>query len=255
MAAMTNTLRVASWNVREGVPLAEELSQREVRAEVVDLLLSYKVDIAALQEVDFDDRSQSFILSTIINETKLSYSVSNVLSESSFSANGRAGVAIASKFPLVNVRRRNFHNPNLSANLNGNTIQTHDKGWISATAIFAGLEISALSLHAFPFHLFGRKAHEEVFRPLWSELSTELQHLAKEPLIACGDFNTPRRDLVSVGDGPALERAVIDRPTYGDQAFDDVLYTEDFYLMSVNVVNNFSDHRMCFAEFAIADNS
>jgi endonuclease/exonuclease/phosphatase family metal-dependent hydrolase len=250
MAAMTEKLRVATWNVREGVP-ADSHMGKSVREDVIDLLRSYNVDLIGLQEVDFDGDLRSSVLEVVHAETPLAYSAQNVLSDSSFYPSARAGVALASRFPLRNIEVKHFRNPRLYTELNGDPIRSYDKGLVSATVVLGGGEFSAVSLHVFPFHLFGRDADDLGFRLFWSDLSAELAHFASRPLVALGDFNTPRRELVLAPARLTLKSAIIGKPTYKDKAFDDVLYTEDFELRRIDVLDNFSDHRLCIAEFTL----
>ena len=232
-------LRIASWNVHEGHPAGASISEQAVRREIAELLLSYKVDIVGLQEVDFDSSTRSSILEKIKRDTPLEYVAHNILSSSSFNQDGSAGVALASRYPLTNLKRKYFSNPGLGTELDGIPIRSHDKGLISATVILPSLEISVVSLHTFPFRLFGREASDSDFEPLWSELSVELGGLAVRPLIVCGDFNTEQRDLISKSIGTFLTRSVVNEPTHKGKPIDDILYSEDFWSTSVKVLSNF----------------
>jgi endonuclease/exonuclease/phosphatase family metal-dependent hydrolase len=241
-------LRVASWNVHEGIPSGTDISDRAIREEVTDLLLRNRIDILGLQEVDFDASSRSSILETIQRNTSLRYSAQNILSSSSFNPICRAGVALASRYPLTDRRQILFSNPDLDTELNGASIRTHDKGAVSATAALPGLDISVVSLHTIPFRLFRREADELEFQPLWTELSAELADLLVKPLVVCGDFNTARRDLVSRSDELRLTRAILNKPTHRGQSNDDILYSGGFKATAVKILENFSDHRLCIAE-------
>ena len=251
MAALTSTLRVASWNIREGVPADSSNSEIQVRDEVVSLLMSRRVDIIGLQEVPFDQSARSWLLNIIQDHTPLGHIAYNVLSESSFQSNCRAGVALASRFPLTDCKPIQFNNPELRTELQGNPIRTYDKGLVSATVLLEGQDISIVSLHTFPFHLFGRDADESAFRQMWTDLSAELDRLRIRPLIVCGDFNTSKRDLVIGQNGRTLSRAVINEPTHRGQPIDDVLYSKEFKAVNVEVISNFSDHRICITDLEI----
>ena len=107
--------------------------------------------------------------------------------------------------------------------MNGNPIHSYDKGLISATIAIGEFAFTAVSLHVFPFHLFGDDASDSDFRMFWSDLSARLAYLAARPLVALGDFNTPDRNLVLVPAGLTLKRAVIDKPTYNSESLDDLI--------------------------------
>jgi endonuclease/exonuclease/phosphatase family metal-dependent hydrolase len=249
---MTHVLRIGTWNLHEAVPAQRTREDvNEARVEITELLLRNRLDIVALQEVDFHETGPSPTLNAIKDSTPLKHVAYSVLSESAFYPEARSGVAIASRFPLKNVARRFLDNPDLTGEYEGAPIRMFNKGYVSAALTVAGSIISFVSLHAFPFHIFGRGAEESAFRPIWSSLSADLVRLAVVPLIVCGDFNTNKRDLVSSNGELAFSRAITYQPTYRNESLDDMLFTSQFELTGVKVVDNFSDHRFCLAEVTL----
>src|SRR5581483_10274368 len=252
MATVTNVLRIGTWNLHEAAPADAGPSAADAaRQEIIELLIHHQLDIVALQEVDFHAPGRSRTLDAIAKSTPLRYTASSMLSESMFDPACGAVVAIASRFPLDNVVRRLFENPDLTGELDGAPIRMFDKGYVSAVLGVAGRIVSFISLHSFPFHLFGRDAEDPAFRHIWSALSADLATLTPAPLIVCGDFNTSRRALLSRDRKLRLSRAITRQPTYQDQTIDDMLFSRHFELVNVAVVDNFSDHRLCLAEVAV----
>jgi endonuclease/exonuclease/phosphatase family metal-dependent hydrolase len=249
---MKDTLRVVSWNVREGRPPDPDLSRTDALAEITGLLNDLKIDVAALQEVDFDESGNSDILDAICSETKLSHCASHVLSESSFFQHRYAGVALASRFPLRDSGRALFTNPQLSIVItDGSTKYSHDKGLVAATIDHPDLEISIISLHCVPFNSFGRRADDIEFGGLWKETAASLESFSRGASIVCGDFNTHRRDLVMPPGSGYLTQAMAGQPTQVDDAIDDILFTpRHFSLVSASTRDNYSDHRLCIADLA-----
>ena len=248
MAALIKVLRIGTWNIHEAVPVGQDLQGAdEIRKEIADLLIRYKLDIVGLQEVDFLASPRSLTLETIRDNTSLRHGAFSILSESAFHPVGQAGVAIVSRFPLKETKRRRFSNPELGGKLNGEPIRSFDKGFVSTRVSIGPKLISAVSVHAFPFHLFGRDAQDPAFSHVWSDLSDCLAQLTSTPLVVCGDFNTDKRDLIA-SENLSLTRAITHQPTYRNDTVDDVLFTQDFQLQGVEVVDNFSDHRLCYAE-------
>lgn len=243
-------LRVASWNVREGKPVDTGLSQPAALAGIAHLLDDLRVDIVALQEVDFAGSGRSRILDVIRDETELTHGAWHILSDSSFDPGRRAGVALASRFPLKDSEQVTFTNPRLSTVVNGETIRSHDKGLVAATAVLPDVDVSVVSLHCVPFKMFGHRAEAAIFRSLWQEISAVLAGFTTGPAIVCGDFNTHRRDLTSAPNGHPLARAITE-PTQVDDAVDDILFSGEFRLASARTTATFSDHRLCVAELAL----
>lgn len=252
MATVTYNLRVATWNIHEGLPVGGQHFDMAVQDELVSLISREQIDILCLQEVDFDRRGRSRILDVIRRRSGLRFAVKSILSESSFFPAKCAGVAIASRFPLGKSLERRLKNPGLVGQLDGNDIESHDKGMVSAVVSVAdGIVFTATSLHAFPFHLFGHRASDRAFTPIWTDLASELSSLAAYPLIVCGDFNTGERDLVLRMASVSLSRAIGNVPTYKDRPYDDILVSADFCARSSWTVENFSDHRLCLANLSL----
>lgn len=250
-------LRVASWNLHEGVPACADAGRGEadhhsweVAAEVGGLLVDRRVDIAAFQEVGFDLGGTSEILEHVRSTTELRHIVAYPLHESSFFPDRLSGVAVASRFPLCGERRYLLPNPELRTHLNGKEIRSHDKGLVSVTFSPWDVDVEVTSLHSFPFYLFGREPGETEFKEIWDELSDELRrHLNSGPLLVCGDFNTPERGLLLSEDRLPLTSSIDGRTTYKDRSADDILFGPGIALTDTEIVENFSDHRVCLAEF------
>jgi endonuclease/exonuclease/phosphatase family metal-dependent hydrolase len=266
VAALNRTIRVGTWNLHEGVP-AEEFGSwgrlsdrpeaqssenilRKTAHSIVDLVNELELDIVGFQEVRFDG-GRSPDMEVVAAETALQNTALFPLSPSSFFQGSRAGVAIASRYPLTEVRTTKLPNPNLEKSASGQQISSHDKGLLSARVEVLGRPVSVASLHMLPFHIFERSADDLAFREIWRQLTTELASLSGRPLVVCGDFNTSKRDL-ALHNGPVeLFSAVGDRSTYNGAAVDDILYSADFSPGAVSTFGNFSDHAFCVGELKL----
>ena len=248
---MTRPLRVATWNLHECVPMpGSGVADPEAAVrQVAELLTELEVDLVALQELDLAADGHSPSLRWLAASTDLVHQAVYPLSESSFFAGRSTGVALASRYPLERVERLPLPNPGLRTELAGRPIASHNKGLVVAEVAVAGQPLVAASLHAFPFHLFGRRADEPAFAGQWSALTGLLAPLAGAPLVVGGDFNTDRRDLVLAGLGGRLERALGDQPTYRRESADDVLHSQHLLAKQAGLRSNFSDHLLCHVEF------
>lgn len=250
MDTVKNVVRVATWNLHEGLPAQARTGSisSEVRDEITALTDKNSIDVLALQEVDFDHGRTSELLDTIVSETALKYFATFPISESSFFKEKNAGIAIVSRFPLGCVVKVMLPNPHLC--VSGRMgMRSHDKGFLAARVEADGFDVTVVALHALPFHIFKREAAAPEFRYIWKQLAHDIESLDFGPLIVCGDFNTPRRDLVLDEIRTEMTRAIGDRPTFENFAYDDILYASDYFTqLAVGVVRNFSDHALCIAE-------
>jgi hypothetical protein len=106
-----------------------------------------------------------------------------------------------------------------------------------------------LSLHAFPFHRFDRRADDKRFALIWSDLAAKLHQNDGQPVVACGDFNTDRRDLLIDRATAPLRQAIGQEVTHAGRAVDDIIYSGGLELIRRDVIPTMSDHALCIAEF------
>lgn len=247
-------LTVASWNLHEGVPAASSrIGQVETVDQVTELINAHKIDIAAFQEIGFSDNGDCESLNAVRKATSLTHTAAWPMHGSSFCRDRLSGIAIASRYPLHEVGRHTLPNPNLRTRIDGTEIMSHDKGMISAKTQWADLELHIVTLHSFPFYLFGREAQEHEFEPVWKAMNSYLTDMGDGPLIVCGDFNTPNRGLLLDKSGQRLQSALLGKTTYRGISSDDVLYSSDFTVQEIRIIENFSDHEMCAVDFVTHD--
>jgi endonuclease/exonuclease/phosphatase family metal-dependent hydrolase len=245
---MSPTLRVATWNVHEGVPVAADAGRGDLSAALAEA----GVHVAALQEVTLDADGSSADLAAVAGSTPLRHIVSFPLSESVYSPGQRMGVALVSSYPLTNPRCVRLPSPGLRKEINGSVLSIHDKGFVAAQLDWPGPPVWVASLHSYPFYLFGRDPGEIEFAPIWKTLASEIEALVDEPTILGGDFNTGGRVLLTRWMSRRRTYWAINRvPTYDKVAADDILCTTDFALRSAEVRPTFSDHAMCVSELEL----
>lgn len=245
-------IRVGSWNVREGLP-AKSLDPEDrpaALASLIALVIEHRIDVLAMQEVDFDVIGRSSVLAALRTQTALEHIHAEPLSPSSFLPGFRAGLALASRVPIAGAGLRRLPNPGLSKGEQA----TYDKGSIAGTVQLDGQRLGVVSVHSFPFLRFGRSAEESEFAPIWRAMADRIGKMGEDPVVVGGDFNTPDRELLLRNTPFPMYRAVGDRPTHCGRATDDILYTGDLVLTEqARILASFSDHDLCVATFAYPD--
>ena len=246
-------MRVATWNVREGVP--EGYEKRPPHSTVLDDMAAkvreLELDLLVLQEVDFSSNGDSHVINAIKSDTHLQNSREYSYSPSSFYAGMRAGMALVTRFPIVRHSSFLLPNPDLKVSYEGRQVGTFDKGVLSCVVDMNGIRTSVVAVHMFPFHMFERSASDPAFASGWEHIRRLIARLG-EPLIVAGDFNTSKRDLVVRGSEQRLQSAVDAQITHRGFSADDILYSAGrFRIDRVDVLDNFSDHQLCVAELAV----
>jgi endonuclease/exonuclease/phosphatase family metal-dependent hydrolase len=246
---MTSTIRVATWNIHEGVPVGEV--GKDHVGEIIATIIDSDIDVVALQEVPFGRDGESAILRIISARTQLRYVSGFSLSKSFSDFRGLAGVAIASRMPHSVEGRRRLPNPGLYAVKQNQKWKTWDKGLITAKINLNQESLWVASVHCYPFHEFGRCADENEFTPIWSALAKAINEIPGTIIIA-GDFNTERRRLVTgLLERDRLVSSFAGTATHGERSVDDILHDVKLTLHNSTVSLNFSDHTFCQAVFSL----
>lgn len=238
-------LRVATWNVHEGIPIDGAIpgDPSAFWAALVDAA----VDVIALQEVCFPATGELGDLALAAELARMPHVASFPLSGSSLREGELAGLALLSRYPFRDEKQEKLPNPRLRHERGGTVVTSHDKGLLSVVVDRNGSSVRVVSLHAPPFHRFGRAPQE--FGPIWKALAGSIGRLDDLPLLVGGDFNTAHRELLTDQVDARLRQAFADQITHRGQATDDILYSDAFDLVSREVIDTWSDHAFCLAEF------
>jgi endonuclease/exonuclease/phosphatase family metal-dependent hydrolase len=210
-------------------------------------LVAARVDVAALQEVrlradgDLDDLTLAAKSAGMPHVSVFS------LSASSVREGELAGLALLSREPFRDEQREKLPNLGLSGEADGSSIESYDKGLLSAVLDHNGLPLRVVSLHVPPFHRFGRAADEFPF--LWEAVAKSIGPLDGTPLLVCGDFNTDDRELLTDQIDGELRSAIAGQETHRGRSFDDILHSDALDLVHREVIPTQSDHAICVAEF------
>jgi len=210
----------------------------------------HEIDVIALQEVDFDRRGSSRVLDDIHANTKLRHIQRFPFSPSAFFPDARAGVAIASRYPIVQKREVILPNPELRITRDDQVYDSYDKGMLVCEINADGRPLILVSVHMFPFHMFERDADHGDFDGIWRALRKHLGELgAARPLVVAGDFNTDNRGLLRDVDGRPLTGTTRGQVTHRGYAADDILFSPEVpFPPRAEVLDTFSDHRLCLVD-------
>lgn len=220
--------------------------------ETLQMLSRLSFDVIAMQELEFDSDSDSLSLESqhIVSSLGLAHFTGFPMSPSQFQSDRRFGVGIASRLPIVSVRKSFLPNPGLFAYRSGRKLRSHDKGILSVRISTPAGTVTAGSVHFIPFHMFNLAASDSIFNDIWFTVAQELEIVSTKFAIVGGDFNTDDRALllnrVSRGGWRSGAPGVNSRPG-SSQCFDDVLHTSSLQSSNIEVIPTFSDHHLLLA--------
>jgi endonuclease/exonuclease/phosphatase family metal-dependent hydrolase len=237
------TLKVATWNLHEGVPVTPD---GDPAVELVQFLDG--VDLVALQEVALTPDG-GFPDSGPLDGIGLTWRTTFPNSASAVSPDRRMGVVVLSRWPCSEARRVLLPNPELRISMGERRLASHDKGLLAVKVHIGDRALWFATVHVFPFHVFKRDAREPAFGQVWQELADSVDALGDLPVLLGGDFNTEHRELLTSKTARRFRRGVTGGLTYRGIESDDVLYSPELELRGSRVISTFSDHDLCVCEF------
>ena len=237
------TLKVATWNLHEGVPVPPG---GDPALELVQFLDG--VDLVALQEVALTPDG-SFPESGPLGEIGLIHRMTFPNSVSAMFSDRRMGIAVLSRWPCGEARRILLPNPDLRISSGERRLASHDKGMLAVKVQIGDRALWFATVHVFPFHIFNRDARDPAFAKVWQELAESIDALGDLPVLVGGDFNTEHRQLLTSKTARRFRRGVTGGTTYRGVESDDVIYSPELELRRTQVLPNFSDHDLCVCEF------
>ncbi len=243
------SITIGSLNLAGGMGLAE-LDERF--AHLVASIRSASLDILLVQELPHGGSLTRHPAKRLARATSLlEYETFMLSPVSSLEGSESMGVGIFSRFPISNVERSFFRNPNLVGLLRGREINMHDKGMISACVRVDGAALAVCNLHSFPFRLFSGQSAREV-DALWQEVAEIL--ICRVPsgsaCIVGGDFNSEdRSNLIGRLPGYGFRSAFTGRPTRPNgRSDDDLLISRGLVETKSMIVPVASDHHLVAVE-------
>lgn len=242
-------LKIASYNISGGFYNSDDKTEYldKERAEnidnnmlqqIIETINDENIDVICFQEIITTERIQ--YIQSICNRTNLKYYEFYELSECNIVKDTNCGIAIISNYPMKLVQKELFPNPGLTKKTSlGNTYYLYDKGYMIVNLNVNNKEISLLTHHGFPFHVFDSTAKENMQVFKFFDDAIEKYN----PDIITGDFN--EEDFMSLMKKTAGKylRAVDNVTNVEGKKLDDIcLRKNDKY--SSKVLKLLSDHYM-----------
>ncbi|MEV0154469.1 endonuclease/exonuclease/phosphatase family protein [Micromonospora sp. NPDC050686] len=240
------TLRVATWNIREASSAASDES-----FDAWKFVQDLDLDILALQEVPFDEDGNSAVLSSMSTRTGLRFASVVPLHPAGFGG-AASGLATLARYPQSEPTSRFLDPEGEAIVVAGRREGVHKKAIQRVKCQTRFGTVVLVNLHLFPFRRMRAEASSERFDSLWLTVQAELEASKDVPTVVFGDFNTPIREL-AMSPGAGYVRVVGDQVTHEGFASDDILISRHFRVRRVELLDNPSDHLLCFAELELGE--
>ncbi len=259
-------MKYATWNINECVGITCDLNNQDTVdtvnykniEEIINIINDYDIDVICFQEYPTYIDEKISLTNEIINKTGLKYYSEKDTYDSYIFNGGRVGVAVFSKYEIVNTYYSLFNNPHLvKESSSGKTRYSFDKGIIKIVINKDGINYTIITGHAIAFAPFDKTEFDypESYKPLEELIISSNE----DNLIVLGDFNTenlfqiiPRvNDVVKdVINGPTTKDYYEKR---GEVHMDYIMINKNMKCNNLEKIDNFSDHYVMCAD--ISDNN
>lgn len=240
-------LKVASFNISGGFYGGDEsteyLDREAVESydnkflnEIIKIINENDLDLICFQEIITTEKVK--YIKKIVDETNLKYSVEFELSPCNIIKDTDCGLAILSKYPIINCEKGKFTNPMLSKTTSsGKTYYTFDKGYIICDVDVDGNVIKVLTHHGFPFRRFNSTPEEN--KLTFKEFDDIIKN--KNIDIITGDFNADNFMMMMDYTNTNYVRTINQVTTVDGKMFDDILLKRN-QKNKPDMIKSLSDH-------------
>lgn len=189
-------LKIASYNISGGfyeddqsVDFLDKEKSTDIDLrllnDIVKIINDEDIDVICFQEIITTSRID--YINRIMESTNFKYEEHFELSPCHIIENTECGVAILSKYPIINSIKKLFTNPMLSKTTkSGNVYYTFDKGFLMSDININNNHLNILTHHGFPYRRFNSTPEDN------ENIFIEFDNYIKEykPDIITGDFNS-----------------------------------------------------------------
>jgi len=256
-------MKFATWNINECVGITCDLNDQKTTdkinyqnvEELVEKINEYDFDIICFQEYPTIIDDKISLTSEIKEKTKLKYYAEKDTYDSYFFKGVRVGVAVFSKYKIIDTEYSLFGNPHMvKKSSNGNTFYSFDKPIIKIIIKKDDTNYTIITGHAMAFAPFDKTEFDypESYKPLEELIVSN----SNDNLIVLGDFNTEKlfqiipeiEDIVKdTIEGPTTKEYYEKR---GEVHMDYIMINKNMKCSNIEKIDNFSDHYIMCADLS-----
>ena len=226
-------LNIGSYNIAHGQFINYDMQP------IADDILEKGLDIVGLQEVDINaDRSQNIDTLTLLSQMT-GYKYYAYYKTVDLATEGQYGVAILSKYPIVETNRFDLPSPGVEARVLG----------------YAKIDVEGTNVNFFVTHASFEK--EEIRVSQFEYINTVLKDF--DNFMIAGDFNTSNfEEYKKIENASTLNTAENNLPTHKKtESIDNIVYsTDDWSFETPQILEkDHSDHSMLYSKATLITKS
>lgn len=246
-------LKIATYNISGGFYEDDEsvdfLDKKQAVSidnrllnDIVKNINDEDIDIICFQEIITTDEIK--YIDMIVENTDLKYREHFELSPNHLIEGTDSGIAILSKYPIIDFKKNLFTNPKLSKTTSsGNTYYIFDKGYLMVTVDVNNTPVKVMTHHGFPFRRFNSTPEEN--KNVFYEFDNIIKVL--NPDIIASDFNAENFiNMMEYADNN-YKKIIDEVTTVVELKFDNILISKQTNFTS-KIINSLSDHFIVIVE-------
>lgn len=256
-------MKFATWNINECVGITCDLNNQKTTdkiniknvEEIIEKINKYDFDLVCFQEYPTYIDDKISLTNEILEKTNLKYHAEKDTCDSYLFKGGRVGVAVFSKYAIIDTYYSMFDNPHLvKESSNGKIYHSFDKAIIKVIIDKDNINYTIVTGHAIAFAPFDKTEFDypESYKPLEELIVSN----SNDNLIVLGDFNTEKLFQII----PEIEDIVkdtIEGPTTkdyyekrGEVHMDYIMINKNMKCSNIEKIDNFSDHYIMCADLS-----
>ena len=257
-------MKFATWNINESVGITCDLNDQKTIDtininninEIIDKINTYDFDVICFQEYPTYINDKISLTNKILKETNLKYYAKKDTYDSSLFKGGRVGVAIFSKYEIIDTQYALFGNPHMTKiSSKGIKYESFDKGIIKIVIKKEGNNFTIITGHAMAFAPFDKTEFDypESYKPLEEIINNS----KNDNLVVMGDFNTEKLFQIIPKIKGIVQDTIVGTTTKdyyekrGEVHMDYIMINHNIKCTNNYKIDNFSDHYIMCSELFV----
>lgn len=256
-------MKFATWNINECVGITCDLNNQKTTdkiniknvEEIIEKINKYDFDLVCFQEYPTYIDDKISLTNEILEKTNLKYHAEKDTCDSYLFKGGRVGVAVFSKYTIIDTYYSMFDNPHLvKESSSGKIYHSFDKAIIKVIIDKDNINYTIVTGHAIAFAPFDKTEFDypESYKPLEELIVSN----SNDNLIVLGDFNTEKLFQI-IPEIEGIVKDTIEGPTTkdyyekrGEVHMDYIMINKNMKRSNIGKIDNFSDHYIMCADLS-----
>lgn len=238
-------MRLATWNI--GSALGQDV--RKSIDYISENVEKNSIDILCLQEIITSGGDVDFI-GKLQKKLLFKYCKFYELSSAHLGNNSMMGIAILSRYSILESFEMKLTNPNILLYENNETIRSDDKGFLVVEILYKGKKVKIVTAHMLPFN--SSESDSSQCEALYQEMYFKVKTFCNGfPFVLCGDFNFSKLESIVREISIDMFNVFHEATRYDGSQNDYIFMNKDWKCKNYRIDVNEYDHFLCVCEIEL----